>query len=176
MRRVLLLLLLCSSFVMAQDKDKPDKWEPLRFFVGQWHGQVSGMPGNGTGEREYKFILGDNYLHCVNKAVFKPQDKNPKGEVHEDWMFFSFDAGRKKHVMRQFNIEGFTNQFVIDSVSFDGKTIVMTTEYVENGPPGTKARYILMITGDDEFTEIFELAFSGKELKECLKNNWTRKK
>jgi hypothetical protein len=53
---------------------------------------------------------------------------------------------------------------------------VLTTESIENAPPGMKARYTLQITNEDEYTELFELAFSGKEFKSCSESHWKRKK
>jgi hypothetical protein len=48
----------------------------------------------------------------------------------------SFDKGRKNFVFRQFHIEGFVNQYVMTSSSADGKTIVFTSESIENIPAG----------------------------------------
>ena len=77
---------------------------------------------------------------------FEPQEKNPEGEVHEDWAFFSFDQNRNSLVMRQFNVEGFVNRYVLDSLSSDGSRLILISENSENAPPGLMARYTLEIT------------------------------
>ncbi|MHC4141745.1 MAG: hypothetical protein ACYSUF_07675 [Planctomycetota bacterium] len=62
--------------------EKPDPWQPLRFFAGRWEGTGEGRWGHSTVEREYEFVLGGKFLFARNKSVYPPQEKNPEGEVH----------------------------------------------------------------------------------------------
>lgn len=41
--------------------------------------------GTSQVEREYEFVLTGTFLFVKNKSTYAPQEKNPKGEVHEDW-------------------------------------------------------------------------------------------
>jgi hypothetical protein len=100
-----------------------------------------------------------------NKSTYEPQEKNPKGEVHEDIGYISYDRMRKKFVLRQFHVEGFVNQFALDSISSDGKTIVFLSEAIENIPAGWRAKETYHIASENEFTETFELAPLGKEFE-----------
>jgi hypothetical protein len=165
---------LASSYLYARDgqsgtaSKQTDPWEKLRFLVGSWEGTGRGDPGESTVERTYEFVLNDQFLFTQNKSVFKPQEKNPKGETHEDWGLMSYDRGRRKIVFRQFHVEGFINQYVLEEVSADGKTLVFVTEHVENGPPGFRARLTYKIKGDNEFAETFELAPAGAKFKPCV--------
>ena len=102
--------------------------------------------------------------------------KNPKGEVHQDWGMMSFDKARKKFVLRQFHVEGFVNQYVMTSSSADGKTIVFTSESIENIPAGFRARETYKILGPDEFTEVFEIAEPGKDFEVYSEGHFKRKK
>lgn len=103
------------------------------------------------------------------------QEKNPKGETHEDWALFSFDRGRKKFLLRQFHVEGFVNQYLLDSKSEDGKTLVFITESIENIPAGWKAKETYRIVNDNEFIEVFELAAPGKEFELYSETRFKRK-
>ncbi len=150
---------------------KDEAWEWLNRFVGDWKGSSTGKPGKSKLSRKYEVILQSKYLVGVNKSVFKPQEQNPSGETHEDWAIFSFDSGRKKIIIRQFNSEGFVNRFVLDEISADGATAVFTTEDCENGPPKMRARMTYRFTGDDELAENFELAFDGKTFEPCVKTS-----
>ena len=38
------------------------------------------------------------------RSVFEPTEKNPKGEIHEDFGVFSYDRTRKTFVMRGFYV------------------------------------------------------------------------
>lgn len=150
------------SCCAAQEKTTaPDPWKPLQIFVGEWQTSSSGEPGNGTGERSYRFTLGNKFLEGRNTAVYPPQEKNPKGEKHEDVGLFSYDRNRKKLVLRQFHVEGFINQYV-QQESADPKKIVFETEAIENIPAGWRARETYTIANENEILERFELAEPGK--------------
>jgi hypothetical protein len=175
MLRALFVLLMLPITLFAQTDKKPDVWEPLRYFVGSWEGTSKGQFGNGKVEREYRFTLNGTFLEVKNKATYTPQDKNPKGEVHEDIGLISYDKMRKKFVLRQFHVEGFVNQYVLGNLSPDSKTFGFDTESIENIPAGWRARETYKILNSDEFVEIFELAPPGKEFSIYTENTFKRK-
>ena len=172
----LLFALLLSPAASAQTTQPPDVWEPLKYFVGSWEGTAKGQPGNGKVEREYQFVLNGKYLQAKNKSTYPPQEKNPKGEVHEDWGLFSYDRGRKQFILRQFHVEGFVNQYALDRAASNDKTLVFVTESIENIPAGWRARESYRILNNDEFVETFELAGPGKEFEVYSENRFKRKK
>ena len=79
-------------------------------------------------------------------------------------------------MFRQFHVEGFVNQFVMTNSGADGKTIVFTSESIENIPAGYRARETYKILGPDEFTEVFEIADPGKEFEVYSEGHFRRKK
>ncbi len=172
---LLLFILLLSPVVEAQSAQQPDVWEPLKLFVGFWKGTASGQAGNGKVEREYQFVLNGKYLYAKNTSTYPPQEKNPKGEVHEDWGLFSYDRGRKQIVLRQFHVEGFVNQYALDTAASNSKTLVLVTESIENIPPGWRAREMYKVLSNDEFIEVFELAAPGKEFEIYTENHFKRR-
>jgi hypothetical protein len=175
-RLIVATLLLLASVGAAQKPAPADTWEPFRSLVGTWEGTGNGQPGQSKVQRVYRFVLNDKYIQVQNKSTYDPQPKNPKGEVHQDWGMMSYDKGRKTFVFRQFNIEGFVNQYVMTSSSADGKTIVFTSESIENIPAGYRARETYKILGPDEFTEVFEIADPGKEFEVYSEGHFRRKK
>lgn len=165
MRTTLVLAVLASCAVVAQEAAPPartDPFAPLRFMAGTWRGESTGQPGRGTSERTYAFELGGAVLAVRNTAVYPPQPKNEKGEIHHDAGFFSYDKARKLLVFRQFHSEGFVNQYVQDPAAGGPDTIVFVTEAIENIPPGWRAKESYRKTGPDTMTETFELAAPGK--------------
>jgi hypothetical protein len=86
----------------------------------------------------------------------------------------SFDKSRKRFVFRQFHVEGFVNQYVM--TSSDDKTIVFTSESIENIPAGFRARETYTISGPDEFKEVFEIAAPGKDFEVYSEGHFKRKK
>jgi hypothetical protein len=167
--------LFLPAFLGEQAKPPADVWQPFNFFVGKWEGTGTGKPGVSKIQREYRLTLNDKFLHVQNRSTYQPQPKNPKGEIHEDWGMISFDKSRKQFVFRQFHVEGFVNQYVTTNISADGKTIVFTSETIENIPSGWRARETYRIVSPDEFTELFELAEPGKDFQTYSEGRFQRK-
>lgn len=145
----------------AHGQKKVDVWEPMKFFAGTWEGAGKGKPGVSKIQREYQFVLSGKFLQVRNKSTYDPQPANPKGEIHDDWGIIGFDKARKQFLFRQFHVEGFVIQYLTTVV--DAKTIMFTSESIENIPAGWRARETYRIISDNEFVEIFELAEPGKE-------------
>jgi hypothetical protein len=175
MRKILLLLLSLPLLVYAQTGETQDVWVPFRFFVGSWEGVSKGQFGVGAIEREYQFVLKGAFLEVRTKATYKPQEKNPKGEVHEDVGLISFDRNRGKFILRQFHVEGFVNQYVLDTITTDSKSFGFNTESIENLSTSWRARETYKILNKGEFIEIFEVAASGKDFVVYTENHFKRK-
>jgi hypothetical protein len=157
----LLACLLSTATAGERQEIAGDPFAPIAFMVGRWEGASDGKPGKATVRREYTRVLNGRFIHVRNRSEYPVQDRNPKGEIHEDEGFFSFDRARKRIVLRQFHVEGFVNQYVQDDESAAPK-LVFTTESIENIPAGWRARETYVVHGPDEFEEIFELAEPGK--------------
>jgi hypothetical protein len=176
------VLLLGNVFVIsaaepaeASSANKPDPWQPLRRLIGTWEGEARGESGAGQVQREYRFVLNNRFIEATNVSIYPPQEKNPKGERHEDRGLFSYDRAQKKIVLRQFHGEGFVNQYVLESVSSDGNTVVFVTTEIENIPPGWRARETYTFLSDDEFVEKFELAEPEKDFAPYSETRFKRK-
>jgi hypothetical protein len=151
--------------------------QPVEFLLGNWEGTTQGQPGQGKGERHYELVLGGKFLHGRNRTVYPPQEKNLKGEVHEDVGYFSYDRSRKRLVLRQFHVEGFVNEYIErQDGSSQAKTLVFETERIENIPQGWRARETYKIISPDEFVEVFELAEPQKEFSVYAESRWKRVK
>jgi hypothetical protein len=159
----LIVALVIPSLCSAQMTKQDSIWQPLKYFVGNWKGTGGGEPGTGEYERSYKFILNNKFLEGRNKSTYPPTEKNPKGEVHENIDYFSYDKVRRCFVLRQFHVEGFVNQYKLDSISADSKTMIFVSEAIENIPTGWRAKETYQILNDNQLQETFELAEPGKE-------------
>jgi len=176
-RRTLLvvLLVLLIGVAQAQQPSQPDPWEPLRFLVGTWKGEAEGEAGKGTVTRSYEFVMRGRFLYERNISTYPPQEKNPKGEVHEHWTMFSYDRARKMLVMRQFHVEGFVNQYAMPAGAA-GSTLVFESEGFENLQTGWKARESYQVISKDEFIEKFELAPPGQPFEVYSRAQFRRAK
>ncbi len=142
-----------------------DPWAPLRFLEGRWEGKASGDPGKGVSTREYRFEMRGRFLAAHNKSVYEPKSPGAESEVHEDRGMFSYDRALKKLVLRQFHVEGFVNEYVLDSVSADGQSFEFTTVRIENIAPGWRAKESYRVLSPDEVVETFSLAAPGKDFE-----------
>lgn len=163
--------------VIASGQAKQDSlWKPLQFLPGTWAGTGEGEPGKGEYERTYKFILNNKFIEVNNKSTYPPSEANRnKGEVHQDIGYISYDRGRKSFMLRQFHIEGFVNQYKLDSISPDKKMIRFLSEAIENIPSGFRARETYKIISQDEFIETFEIAEPGKDFSLYTEVRFKRK-
>lgn len=176
MRQILTVVLLLPLIAPAQTVRQDDVWLHFKYFLGTWKGSGQGQPGTSQVEREYKLVLNGKFINVKHKSSYQPQTRNPKGETHEDWGYFSYDRSRKVHVLRQFHVEGFVTQYYAQTLTADGKTIVFLSESLENLPAGFKARETYKILNENEFVEVFELAPPGKEFSVYSENRFKREK
>jgi hypothetical protein len=138
-----------------------DRWTPVRFLLGSWEGTSTGHAGVATVQREYRFVLRDQFIEERNTSSYLPQEKNPQGEVHEHISYISHDRARNQLVLRQFHVERFVIQYVQAADSAAGR-LAFVSEALENTPSGWRARESYIVLGPDEFEEVFELAQAGK--------------
>ncbi len=161
---VCLMPLTVPSWAQNTAPTEPDRFQELHFLLGAWEGEGQGRPGKSQVSREYALVLDGRFIEVRNRSFYPPQEGNP-GEDHRDVGFISFDSARGKHVLRQFHVEGFVNQYVHESTSEDDKTLVFVTEAIENIPAGFRARETYILVGEDELVERFELAEPGKDFE-----------
>lgn len=173
MKTVALALMLLTAALGPQTETEPDRFEAFQFFLGAWEGEGQGKPGKSRVSREYTLVLDGRFIEVRNQSIYAPQEGNP-GEDHRDIGYISFDSTRGKHVLRQFHVEGFVNQYVHESTSEDGKTLVFVTEAIENIPAGWRARETYILVGPDELIERFALAEPGKDFELYTENRFRR--
>jgi hypothetical protein len=164
MRSIICLFLFIPVVAFAQLSKKDSLWLPFKYFIGEWKGTGDGVDGTATYERSYKLVLNNNYIEVRNKSNYAPTEKNYNGYSHEDVGFISYDKIRKVFIFRQFHIEGFVNEYRLDSISPDKKTLVFISESIENIPAGWRARETFTI-GNSSLKEAFDLAEPGKEYR-----------
>ena len=135
----------------------------LDFIIGEWSGTGTGY-GNSksTIKASFNFIMGGKYIESFHDSKSIPTSSKPEGENHLDKGIISFDESRNMIVYRQFNNEGYVNQYVlIDSLSNNNK-LVFETEEIENFVPGGAARWTVIKSNAVEIETIFDVSFPEK--------------
>ncbi len=176
LRILLTVIIMLPALLLAQTEQKEDIWAPFRNLIGEWEGTGGRGSNKSQVEAEYRLVLNERYLKVSHKAVFPPSEDSPEGEIHEDRGFISYDQYREKYVFRQFHVEGFVNQYVLDTLSSDAKIFVFNSEQIENAPPGTKANLTITIAHENEIMTNFNVAFPGKEFQCYSKTHLKRRR
>lgn len=166
-----LLVIFSSVYACGQS----DAFEKLEGLIGHWAGTGSGF-GNETSkiESSFQYVMDGKYIEVVNDSKFEPTTDNPEGEHHVDRGFISFDQERNLILYRQFNIEGYVNQYVLNLSRSDNSTLVFETEQIENLSSG-KARWTIHIGSGQDIETVFDVSFDGDEFT-CLGTNKMERK
>jgi hypothetical protein len=176
MKTIILLVTALVICLSAQDSISNDKWAPFNILIGEWEGEGIGKWGSSKVLREYTYLMGNTYIIGKNKSVYEKQEKNPRGETHENWDILSYDKGRAKYVLRQFHDEDITNTYNLDSANVANGIYEFETVAIENFGEGWRAKEVYEIINQDKFIEHFFLASPGKEYQEYVKNTFRRVK
>lgn len=162
---VLSIALVIARSAGGQSDAGADPWAPLRGLEGKWAGTISGKPGKGSTVREFHFELNGLFLSERDKVTYEPNAPGAEPGIHEDFGFFSYDRNLKKIVWRQFHSEGFVHEYLLDSVSPDGKLIDFISVRIENIAPGWRAKESMHMLAADAMDATFWLAAPGKDFE-----------
>lgn len=138
-------------------------FEKIKFIIGDWIGTGSGF-GNDKSKivSAFHHAMDGNYIEIRNESRFAPTEKNPLGEHHIDKGFISFDKSRNSIVFRQFNSEGYYNQYVLNDSVSNENVLIFETEFIENFVPNGKAKWTIKKINENEIETIFDVSF-GKD-------------
>jgi len=141
-----------------------NQFDRISFIVGDWNGTGTGF-GNDKSkiESSFRLVMDGNYIEVKNESRFEPTEKKPQGEHHIDKGFISFDKSRKLIVFRQFNNEGYINQYTLNDSLSNDSILVFETENIENFVPGGKARWTIKKISEKQIETTFDVSFPNKD-------------
>lgn len=169
------LIILCFTLFTGIINGQTNSFDNLKFLEGNWVGNGQGFTNNKSKiNSSFEFIMDGTYLEVKNESKFEPTKNNPKGEHHIDKGFISFDTSRKVLVFRQFNNEGYINQYILNSEKSNDTTLVFETEIIENFIPGGKAKWTIKKISENEIETIFDVFFPNKGYS-CFGTNYLKK-
>ena len=161
MKKKFILFFTCT-LIYTTSFSQTTPFDNLKFVLGAWTGTGNGYGNNtSTVVSSFNFVMNRTYVAVKNESHFKPTEKNPKGEHHIDNGFISYDRARKAVVFRQFHIEGFYNQYVLNNELSTNELLVFETEYIENFVPNGKAKWTIKKISDTEIETYFDLSTGG---------------
>src|SRR6516225_7876725 len=109
-----------------------DPWAQYRFLVGEWVGEGSGDPGQGSGGFSVAPDLQGKVLIRRNRADY-PAGKGKPAFTHEDLMVIYREAGAKNPEAIYFDNEGHVIRYHL-SFSEDQKTLTFLSDVLPSAP------------------------------------------
>jgi hypothetical protein len=154
----LLLFFLCVAFIArltARQSAEPVNWDAYRFLLGEWIGEGSGDPGQGSGGFAFALDLQNTVLVRKNYANY-PATKDRPAFSHSDLMI----VYREKGITRAdyFDNEQHVIHYSV-SISSDSTSFVFVSDPVASEP---RYRLTNAKLGTDSIEITFEIAPPGK--------------
>ncbi len=140
------------------------KFDRLAFLIGDWQGTGSGFGNNQSViTASYQPIMDGTYIEFINESNFAPTEEKPEGEHHIDKGMISYDNARKALVIRQYNNEGYFNQYLLNDSISTADSLVFETEFIENFVPGGSATWTIKQISKSEIETNFYVSFPGRK-------------
>jgi hypothetical protein len=122
---VIVLLALC-----ANSFGQNSSWTKWTWLIGEWKGEGSGQPGQGSGTFSFKTDLNEKVL--VRKAHSEyPSKDNTAVTIHDDLLIVYFDFSGNPSKAIYFDNEGHTINY---SISYSDKNIIFLSDKIPNVP------------------------------------------
>lgn len=173
-RMILTTLTVLLALILSHGQT--NRFERLSFILGEWSGTGSGF-GNKTSviESSFQLVMEGKYIEVINDSRVEPTETKPDSKHHIDKGFISFDKNRNSIIFRQFNVEGYINQYLlVDSLSNES-LLVFETEMIENFEPERKARWTIKKLSESQIETTFDVLFPDNE-NTCIGTNILQKK
>lgn len=163
-------------FFIGQSNGQSNSFDKISFIIGEWSGKGSGF-GNDKSQinSNFQLVMDGKYIEVKNESIFEPTEKKPEGEHHIDKGFISYDKSRGEIIYRQFNNEGYYNQYVLNDSISNENILVFETEFIENFVPNGKAKWTIKKINENEIETVFDVSF-GNEYSCFGTNKLIRKK
>ena len=137
-----------------------DRFAGLDWLVGEWQGYGLFADDTTFIHKRYSYEVGGRFLVERTLDMFPPARPSTEFEVHQDMtVFYRTEEGYRA---KGFFVEGFVWNSEVE-IRNEGGVIFVSTTAVENGPPGTRARYTVERTGQDAFEATFEIAWPDQD-------------
>ena len=128
-RKLLLLIALTGLFSLCYGQQN-SKWEKWNWLIGEWKGEGSGKPGQGTGVFSFSSDLNSQVIIRKGHTDFPAANGKP-AFVHEDLLVVYSDPFTKEDKAIYFDNEGHTIRY---NISYKANSIILTSEKVSNTP------------------------------------------
>jgi hypothetical protein len=164
MKEKLLISLMVGLMVLNCAAQVNGKWDKLSWLAGEWKGDGSGEPGNGSGTFSFTFDLEKNIMVRKSHSEYA-SDGTKTLTVHEDLMIIYSIPGGNQLKAIYFDNEGHIINYL---VSANDKKVTFISEKQENIP---EFRLSYTLLDPDVVNVKFEMAPDGVNFRTYIEGN-----
>jgi hypothetical protein len=157
---LILVFVFASSLLAEQGSGPIDRWQGLRFLIGEWKGQGTGRPGDGSGGFVLDEELDGKVLIRRNHADYPPRDGRPASH-HEDLMIVYPAPGGTPLRAIYFDNEGHTIEYTIKSATAPNQAVFNSA----GGERSPRFRLTYQETQPGKISIRFEISPPGRNSK-----------
>jgi hypothetical protein len=139
----------------VQQSSSVINWNAFKFLMGEWVGEDTGAPGEGTGGFTFSFDLQNTVLVRKNFVTY-PATKDRPAFRHDDLMIVFQENGKTRATY--FDNEQHVINYSV-TISSDSNSVVFVSDAVPSTP---RFRLTNAKSGTDKIAITFEIAPPGK--------------
>jgi hypothetical protein len=139
------------SFCSGQDNSAWNRWNWL---IGNWKGEGSGQPGQGSGTFSFFFDLDKNVIVRRSHSEYPATESKPQ-IIHDDLMIVYPDPADSLDKAMYFDNEGHTINYTI---SYLEKSIILTSDKIPDSPI---FRLVYTLLDNETINTRFEMSQDG---------------
>ena len=153
--KLYLLFVLLFSLTAHSFAQQVSQWAKWSWLIGEWKGEGSGKPGQGSGTFSLQPDLANKILVRKNHSEY-PATKDKPATIHDDLMIVYTDFTGNPSKAIYFDNEGHTINY---SIIYSDKSVVLTSDKIPNVPV-FRLSYILLDKGSIDVK--FEMSQDGQ--------------
>ena len=153
--KLLLMIALCGFMYVCSGQDN-SAWNKWNWLIGDWRGEGSGEPGQGSGTFSFFFDLDKNVIVRKSHSEYPATESKPQ-IIHDDLMIIYPDASVSQDKAIYFDNEGHTINY---TVTYKEKSIVLTSDKIPDMPV---FRLVYTLLDDETVNTRFEMSRDGEK-------------
>src|SRR5438046_2818566 len=130
MKTKLYLTIALLALITTCFSQQTSSWAKWSWLIGEWKGEGSGQPGQGSGTFSFKADLNNKILVRKSHSEY-PATANKPEIIHDDLLIVYLDFFGNPSKAIYFDNEGHTINY---SISYTDKSIVLLSDKIPNVP------------------------------------------